>query len=100
MNITALNKLENSWVKWDWSDKLIDMPIKPKYLSQLIDVLDNWKSNKRCKEVVIMKYKSLPAYISLKRTDFVKMSDWLMKRLTELELYEECSRLNSIKKEL
>ena len=100
MNITALNKLESSWVKWDWSDKLIDMPIKPKYLSQLIDVLDNWKSNKRCKEVVIMKYKSLPAYISLKRTDFVKMSDWLMKRLTELELYEECSRLNSIKKEL
>ena len=100
MKITALNKLENSWVKWDWSDKLIDMPIKPKYLSQLIDVLDNWKSNKRCKEVVIMKYKSLPAYISLKRTDFVKMSDWLMKRLTELELYEECSRLNSIKKEL
>jgi hypothetical protein len=100
MNITALNKLENSWVKWDWSDKLIDMPIKPKYLSQLIDVLDNWKSNKRCKEVVIMKYKSLPAYISLKRTDFVKMSDWLMKRLTELELYEECSRLNSIKNEL
>jgi len=100
MNITALNKLENSWVKWDWSDKLIDMPIKPKYLSQLIDVLDNWKSNKRCKELVIMKYKSLPAYISLKRTDFVKMSDWLMKRLTELELYEECSRLNSIKKEL
>jgi hypothetical protein len=100
MNITALKKLESSWVKWDWSDKLIDMPIKPKYLSQLIDVLDNWKSNKRCKEVVIMKYKSLPAYISLKRTDFVKMSDWLMKRLTELELYEECSRLNSIKKEL
>jgi hypothetical protein len=100
MNITALNKLESSWVKWDWSDKLIDMPIKPKYLSQLIDVLDNWKSNKRCKEVVIMKYKSLPAYISLKRTDFAKMSDWLMKRLTELELYEECSRLNSIKKEL
>ena len=100
MNITALKKLESSWVKWDWSEKLIDMPLEPKHLSQLIDVLDNWKSNKRCKEVVIMKYKSLPAYISVKRTDFLKLSEWLMERLTGLELYEECGRLNGIKKEL
>lgn len=100
MNITALKKLESSWVKWDWSEKLINMQLKPKTLSQLIDVIDNWKSNKRCKEVILMKYKSLPAYISVKRTDFLKFSEWLMERFTELELYEECARLNIIKKEL
>jgi hypothetical protein len=100
MNISALNKLEKGWITFDWSDKLDRVQLSPKHLSQFVDKLDNWKSNKRCKEIILLKYKKLPVYVTLKREDFSKMGEWLMVKLTKLELYEECHRLHKIKDKL
>ena len=100
MNITALEKLEKGFIKFDWSTHLDRIQISEKNLSEFVDKLNNWKSNRRCKEIILAKYKNLPVYITLKREDFKKMGDWLMNRLTKLEMYEECHRLYKIQNKL
>ena len=100
MNISALHKLEKGWITLDWSKYLNRINLSQKNLSQLVYTLDNWKSNKSCKEVVLIKYKSIPVYVTLKRADFAKMAAWLMERLTLLEMYEECAKLHSIQHKL
>jgi len=100
MNISVLDKLEKGSILLDWSVYLVRINLIPKQLSKLIDKLDNWKSNRKCKEIILVKYKKLPVYITLQRKDFKKMADWLMARLTELEMYEECAKLHSIKNKL
>jgi hypothetical protein len=100
MNISVLDKLEKGSILLDWSIYLVRMNLTSNQLSKLIDKLDNWKSNRRCKEIILVKYKSMPVYVTLKRGEFKKMSDWLMTRLTELEMYEECAKLYSIKNKL
>lgn len=100
MNVSFLNKLEKGWVSFDWSTQLDRIQLTPNHLSQFVDKLDNWKSNRRCKEIILVKYKNLPVYITLKRTEFKPMGEWLMGRLKELELYEECHRLYKIQHKL
>lgn len=96
MNISALHKLEKGWITLDWSNQLDRLDLSPKYLSGLIDKLDNWKSNRKCKEIVLIKYKKLPVYITIHRKDFKSMADWLLVKLSELEIYEECVRIQKI----
>ncbi len=96
MNISVLEKLEKGWISLDWNKYLPKVNLSDKQLSELVDKLDNWKSNRKCKEIILIKYKNVPAYITLKREDFKKMGIWLMERLQSLELYEDCARLHSI----
>lgn len=100
MNVSVLYKLEKGWITLDWSTHLNRIQLMPKNLSELLDKLDNWKSNRRCKEIVLAKYKNLPVYITLRREDFSKMGEWLMNRLTKLEMYEECHRLHKFQHKL
>jgi len=100
MNITFLEKLEKGWISLEWRKYLHKVNMSKQNLSELVDKLDNWKSNKKCKEIILIKYKSMPVYITLKREDFKSMGKWLMSRLTELEMYEECAKLHSIKNKL
>ena len=74
--------------------------VSPSNLSELVDKLNNWKSNRSCKEIVLVKYKNLPVYITLHRKEFKKMGEWLLEELTKVEMYEECIRLQSIWKKL
>jgi hypothetical protein len=100
MNITVLEKLEKGWISLEWKTYLPKSNLSKQNLSELVDKLDNWKSNRKCREIILIKYKSMPAYITLKREDFKSMGNWLMGRLTELEMYEECAKLHSIKNKL
>ena len=100
MNITVLEKLEKGWISLEWKMYLPKANLSKQNLSELVDKLDNWKSNRKCREIILIKYKSMPAYITLKREDFKSMGNWLMGRLTELEMYEECAKLHSIKNKL
>ena len=95
MNISALNKLEKGYITFDW-DRLDKINLTSKNLSELVDKLDNWKSNKKCKEIILVKYKKLPVYITIHRRDFKSMADWLLNRLSKLEFYEECVRIQKI----
>jgi hypothetical protein len=96
MNISALHKIEKGWITLDWSTHLSRVQLTHKNLSELVDKLDNWKSNKKCKEIILVKYKKLPVYITIHRSDFKSMADWLLNRLSKLELYEECVRIQKI----
>jgi hypothetical protein len=96
MNISALEKLEKGWVTLDWKTHLDRMKLSESNLSELVDKLNNWKSNRTCNEIVLIKYKHIPVYITLKRDEFKPMGEWLMNRLTKLELYEDCARLHKI----
>jgi hypothetical protein len=96
MNITALHKLEKGWIQFDWSRTLHRIKLSPKNLSELIDKLDNWKSNKKCKEIILIKYEKIPIYITIHRTDFKLLADWLLVRMTDIEMYEECARIQKI----
>lgn len=100
MNISVLDKLEKGWVSLDWSIYLVRMNLSSNQLSELIDKLDNWKSNKSCKTIILMKYKVLPAYITLNRSDFKKLANHLMDVMVKREMYEECARLQLIMKKL
>lgn len=100
MNISVLEKLEKGWVSLDWSKYLPKIKLSNANLSEFVDKLDNWKSNKRCKEIILIKYKSLPVYITLKRDEFREFGSWLMNELTKVEMYEECSKLHSISNKL
>jgi hypothetical protein len=96
MNVSILDKLEKGWISLDWSKYLIKMNLTNSQLSELVDKLDNWKSNKSCKTIILMKYKVLPAYIVLNRNDFKKLANYLMEVMVKREMYEECSHLQSI----
>jgi hypothetical protein len=96
MNVSILDKLEKGWISLDWSNHLIKMNLTESQLSELIDKLDNWKSNKSCKTIILMKYKVLPAYVILNRSDFKKLANYLIGVMVKREMYEECSRLQSI----
>lgn len=99
MNISVLHKLEKGCITFDWV-RLNRVQLTPKHLSEFVDKLDNWKSNRKCKEIILVKYKVLPVYITLKREEFKKMGEWLMDRLKELEMYEDCHRLYKIQNKL
>jgi hypothetical protein len=96
MNISVLEKLEKGWIQLDWSKYLIRMNLNKKQLIEVIDKLDNWKSNKSFKTIILMRYKTLPAYITLNRSDFKPISKYLMDVLVSREMYEECARLQTI----
>jgi hypothetical protein len=96
MNISVLNKLEKGWILLDWNKYLNRINLTPKNLTELVDKLDNWKSNKKCKEIILIKYKKLPVYITIHRSEFKRMADWLLVRLSNLEIYEECARIQKI----
>lgn len=96
MNISVLNKLEKGWILLDWNKHLNRINLTPKNLTELVDKLDNWKSNKKCKEIILIKYKKLPVYITIHRSEFKRMADWLLVRLSNLEIYEECARIQKI----
>lgn len=100
MNITVLEKLEKGWVSLDWEKYLPKVKLSKQNLSELIDKLDNWKSNRKCKEIILVKYKSMPVYVTLKREEFKLMGVWLTSQLVSLEMYEECARLQLITNKL
>lgn len=96
MNITVVEKLEKGFIKVDWSTQLNRIQLSQKILSEFVDKLDNWKSNKKCKEIILIKYKSIPIYVTIQRANFKQMGVWLMDRLKKLEMYEDCARLHNI----
>jgi hypothetical protein len=96
MNISVLDKLEKGSILLDWSKHLNRVHLSPQNLSELVDKLDNWKSNKKCKEIILIKYKKLPVYITIHRSEFKRMADWLLNRLSKLEVYEECARIQKM----
>jgi hypothetical protein len=100
MNIKALNKLESGWIKLDWSEWLNRKPLKDDDLMSIVDIIDIFKSNRQAKEVVIMKLKFIPAYVTIRKEEYVELLDNICQIMIDRELYEGCNRIMKIKEKL
>jgi len=100
MNITVLNKIESGWVKLDWSEWIDRVVLSDADLDSIIDVIDNFKRNRRAKEVAVCKFKYMPAYVTVVRKDYGALLDKICEILISRELYEGCQRIIKLKTEL
>jgi hypothetical protein len=100
MNITVLKKIEAHWVKLYWKDYINRVQFKKSDLETMVDLVDNFKGNRRVKELVVFKYRRLPAYATITKSEFPELLDWVMDRFVQMELYEYCQRIVELKKKL
>lgn len=100
MNIKALDKLEKGYVKWDWKDYIHRSNLTVSDLELIIDKIDNFKSNKSAKELVLFKLKNQPIYITVVKGEYSELLEWIKVRLVQTEDYELCSRITLLKTKL
>ena len=98
MNISVLEKLEKGWVKLNWLDHIHKVHIDD--LETIVDLIDNFKTNKGAKELVLFKFKGLPIYVTIVRYDYVQLLDLIYDKFIEKEMYESCKRIINIKNKL
>lgn len=97
MNTTVLKKIESAWVRLDWSEWVRRMPLSNKDLEQMLDIVDNFKTNRRAKELALCKFRFMPAYVCVLRTEFKLFLEWLYSECIKREMYEECQRIMDIR---
>lgn len=100
MNIKVLDKLESGWIKLNWREYIDSVKLSHTDLETLVDLVDNFKGNRSAKEIVLFRYKYLPAYITIVRSEYPKLLDWVYKRFIDKEYYESCKRIIDIKDKL
>lgn len=96
MNITALNKLEKGYVKWDWKEYIHRANLTTKDFDRILDTIDNFKSNRSAKELVLFKLKNTSYYITVVKSEYSDLLKWLNTKFLENEMYEHCSKLKLI----
>jgi hypothetical protein len=100
MNVKALDKIEKSYVKLDWSEVIDVLKLTVKDMDNIVDVLNTFKKNKSAKEIVICKYKKLPFYVTIKKEEFSELLEYIKNKFINLELYEKCKLIDEIKSKL
>ena len=100
MITTVLKKIESGWVRLDWSDYIDRLNLSQSDLETIVDLINNFKRNRKAKDIVICKYRFLPAYICVVKSDFTKLLDWICSEAIRREWYETCQRIMEIKKEM
>lgn len=100
MNTKVLEKLESGWIKLNWRDCIEKLRLSHSDLETIVDLIDNFKGNRSAKEIVLFRYKYLPAYITIARSEYSKLLDWVYARFIDKEYYESCKRIVDIKAKL
>jgi hypothetical protein len=100
MITTVLKKIESGWVRLDWSDYIDRLNLSQSDLETIVDLINNFKRNRKAKDIVICKYRYLPAYVCVEKGDFVRLLDWICSESIRREWYETCQRIMVIKKEM
>lgn len=100
MNVTILNKLERGWVRMSWKSAIRRNKLSVEDLEALIDKVDNFKSNRSAKEIILYKYKVLPIYVTIYREEYPQLLEYLLGRFVEIEKYEICSRIVKLQTKL
>jgi hypothetical protein len=94
MNIKVLNKLESGYAKLDWKSQRHKLNIND--LETIVDIIDNFKSKPNVKELVICKFKTIPAYIYVPKSEYTQILNWICQRFIDAEIYEKCSRVKDL----
>lgn len=100
MITTVLKKIESGWIRLDWSDYIDRLNLSQSDLETIVDLVNNFKRNRKAKDIVICKYRYLPAYVCVEKREFGKLLDWICTESIRREWYETCQRIMVIKKEM
>lgn len=100
MNVKVLDKLEKSYIKLDWSEVIENVKFSIKDMQSIVDTINAFKKNKSAKEIVICKYKNIPAYVTVKKEEFGDVLEHIKIKFINLELYEQCKIIEEIKQKL
>ena len=93
MNVTILNKLERGWIRMNWKSAIRRNNLSSEQLEALVDKVDNFKSNRSAKEIILYKYKVVPIYVTIFREEYPQLLEYLLSKFIEIEKYEVCSRI-------
>lgn len=100
MNVKVLDKLEKSYIKLDWSEVVDNVKFSIKDMQSIVDTINAFKKNKSAKEIIICKYKNLPAYVTVRKEEFGDVLEFIKNKFILLELYEQCKIIEEIKQKL
>ena len=98
MNVKVLERLEKGWIRFEW--ERMKPGVSNHVMWTIVDTIDRFYKNKSVKELVIVKYKRIPAYITLFRADYISVLDWIQSEFIKLEMYEECSKIEKLKTDI
>ena len=100
MITSVLKKIESGWIRLDWSEYIDRLVLSVDDMETIVDLIDNFKKNRKAKDIVICKYRFLPAYVCVEKREFGKLLDWICTESIRRESYETCQRIMEIKKGL
>jgi hypothetical protein len=99
MNIKVLDKIESGYVKMYWKEHIHKVPMHD--LEKVLDIVDNFKSNKSTKEIILFKFKKIKGYVTIKSIEYKDLLNYIYSKFIELE-YENCKKclliINKLKK--
>lgn len=96
MNITALHKLEKSYIQLDWKNYIYKIDLTKEHMETIVDMIDVFKSNKKAEEIVIFRFEGIPAYITIHRTEYKDILDWMYEVMIAKEFFENCKRIKDL----
>ena len=90
MNIKVLDKIESGYVKMYWKEHIHKVPMHD--LEKVLDIVDNFKSNKSTKEIILFKFKKIKGYVTIKSIEYKDLLNYIYSKFIELEMYENCKK--------
>ena len=96
MNISALQKLENGYIKLHWKSYIHKIELSKEHMETIIDMIDVFKFNKKADELVIFRFEGIPAYITIPKSEYKELLDWMHQTSLRYEFFENCKRINDL----
>lgn len=100
MNLSVLNTLERGYVKLHWYDYIERVHLTVEHLETIVEMIDNFKSNKSAQELIVFRFENIPAYITIKKSEYSHLLNWIHERALILEVYSLCKKIMDVKKSL
>lgn len=100
MNLKALPKLEKSYIQLDWVDYIHKFPLTEHHMETVVDMIDTFKNNRSAKELIVFRFKDIPAYVTIKKEQYSHLLEFIHQQAVKLEMYEICSKVLSVKNSL
>ena len=98
MNVKVLDKIERAWIRYDWKEICDRVKFSNDEVDTLIGMIDLFKKNRSAKELVAFKYRTLPAYAVVEKSEYPVFLDWMYRVCIDREMYEHCKRIIELKK--
>ena len=69
-------------------------------METVVDMIDTFKNNRSAKELIVFRFKDIPAYVTIKKEQYSQLLEFIHQQAVKLEMYEICSKVLSVKNSL